>query len=88
MISIRFLRHEVRTLLGDEPEDLEWLKAFQSSAQIIASCFLDNLKTGIHWISKQVNVEFLQYMMDIGINNQPGAYDDASGQSPDRQRMR
>lgn len=71
VISIRFLRHEVRTLLGDEPEDLEWLKAFQSSAQIIASCFLDNLKTGIHWISKQVNVEFLQYMMDIGINNQP-----------------
>jgi len=71
IISIQFLKHQVAVRLELEPEVLRKMESLYLEQGVISAAFLENLKTATPWICKQVNVEFLLYMMEHGYNQHP-----------------
>ena len=71
IISIQFLRWRIGHLLEVERHEMVMLEEFSFQKGLTANLFLENLKTATPWICKEVNIECLFYLMQLGRNNQP-----------------
>lgn len=71
VISIQYLRYQIGKQLGFERAELTILEEFSFRKSIISETFLENLKTATPWICKEINIEFLLYLIEKGRNNQP-----------------
>lgn len=71
VVSIQYLRYQIGKLLGLERAELTILEEFSFRKGVISETFLENLKTATPWICKEVNIEFLLYLIQKGRNNQP-----------------